>query len=181
MNVKKIGQSLIAAALLCFVAAPTAHARAPKVRHKMLAEGSRPPQFHLTDSGGHSVTLTPFLGRDRTLLVFAPMSDSADAERFVKRVEASKSQYTERDLAVLVIVPPTSDLAKMPSDKPLYFFTDTKSNTAAAYGLTAKSGFYLIGKDGGIKMARHGFPTEKELFATIDTMPMRRQEMKEKP
>ena len=39
--------------------------------------------------------------------------------------------------------------------------------------------FVLVGKDGGVKLVRRKAPiTRKELFATIDAMPMRRDEMR---
>jgi len=38
----------------------------------------------------------------------------------------------------------------------------------------------LVGLDGGVKMSKTSVLSAKELFGTIDVMPMRRQEMKKK-
>ncbi|MEO9872046.1 DUF4174 domain-containing protein [Ekhidna sp.] len=37
----------------------------------------------------------------------------------------------------------------------------------------------LVGKDGGVKMRKNDIVSTKELFALIDSMPMRKREMKE--
>ena len=38
----------------------------------------------------------------------------------------------------------------------------------------------LIGKDGGVKLRRNGILTAETLFSTIDAMPMRKREMRER-
>ena len=45
----------------------------------------------------------------------------------------------------------------------------------------AKYQFILVGKDGGEKLRADTIIDTKQLFATIDAMPMRREEMKHKP
>ena len=39
----------------------------------------------------------------------------------------------------------------------------------------------LVGKDGGVKLARSKPVPMEEIYALIDTMPMRRSEMKREP
>ena len=140
----------------------------------MLSEGSRPPRFTLPDTGGKRRDLRAFLGRDRIVVVFQPDRAWIDA------VRAGRGAFLERDLTVLVIVPPDSPRAKETSAPPLLFLTDDGS-VARAYGARPGAAtFYLIGKDGTIKMARRGCPTSRELFGVIDAMPMRRREMRER-
>ena len=141
----------------------------------MLREESRPPRFALPDSGGKRRELRTFLGRDRIVIVFSPDEAWTDA------VRAARARFAARDLSVLVIVPPDHPLARAATAPPLFFLADAGGVVARRCG--ARAGipvFYLVGKDGTIKMARRGCPTRRELFAVIDAMPMRRREMRER-
>ena len=166
-------------ALLGFLMlAPLNTACAGKVRPKMLALGSRPPDF----SGTASVTISPnrnqpqivslrqFLHRKRIAVVFSPTKASLD--------QIASQGYDERDLVIIAVMPPKDPIWAV-TTPPLYLLRDESGSIRhdyrAAPGLTS---FYLIGKDGTIKMARHEFPSNKELFEVIDAMPMRQEEMK---
>lgn len=74
----------------------------------------------------------------------------------------------ERDLDVIVLV---SSLVMEPDRQ--FLMHDFKLNPA--------NGFvgWLIGKDGGIKQTYSKPVTAKDLFQTIDSMPMRKQESKQ--
>lgn len=138
----------------------------------MFDDGSS-PTFHLPDSRGQELTLSEFLGRQRIVLAFSPDRDFLEA--------ADNDGLNDRDLIVLVIVPPNHYAVSHLSSPPLYVLMDYQGHVTAAYGLSpGEPWFCLIGKDGTIKEAQRRFPTLTELYATVDSMPMRRQEMRER-
>ena len=153
-------------------------ANAGKVRQNMLTLGSRPPDFTVTEEGTISpgrdhpqiLSLHHFLHRKRIAVVFSPTKASLD--------QIASKGYDERDLVIIAVLPPKGPLWAE-TTPPLYILTDESGSLKHVYraapGLTT---FYLIGKDGTIKMTRHEFPSNKELFAVIDAMPMRQEEMK---
>ena len=144
-------------------------------RHALLAEDSRPPDFTLPDSAGRPVRLGNFLGRKRIVLAFRPRAVYLDD------VLAVHEKFEARDLIVIAVGTPTEGLEGKPSETPVYVLTDRTGATLRAYGAEGHAPtFYLVGKDGTIKMARRGYPDDQELFGTIDAMPMRRQEMRER-
>jgi len=79
-----------------------------------------------------------------------------------------KDELAERDLDVLVIV--ASELQEPDRQ---FLMHD--------YKLVPSEGFigWLIGKDGGVKQTYHKPVSPKDLFTTIDGMPMRKQESKQ--
>ena len=145
----------------------------------MLPEGSHPPDFTLTgeevDDGAESdhpatISLRSFVGRKRIVVVFSPPPS------FLDHVDAG---YTERDLVVLAVFHPNDPRLTI-SAKPLYMLADAGGHVFRRYHAEEGTTFYLIGKDGTIKLARRGCPSSRELFATIDAMPMRREEIRQR-
>ncbi len=174
---------VLLAAVLSLSAAflPMAHAAPLKARMPLLREDSRPPAFTLPADGTmganggeqpRQISLHSFLGRKRIVLVFAPTRQALD--------QIHRGEYEERDLVVLAILRPSDPLNTVAAP-PLYILTDTTGAVSRAYHAPpGQTAFYLIGKDGTIKMVRHDYPTNQELFGTIDAMPMRRLEMRER-
>ena len=158
---------------------PALCAARPKSR-PLLPENSRPPDFTLNgeearDGTGadHPVTISLrfFLGRKRIVVVFSP------PRPFLDQIDAG---YTDRDLVVLAILRQNAPRLTVAA-KPLYQLADADGHVFSRYHADeVGTTFYLIGKDGAIKMARHGCPSNKELFGTIDAMPMRRREVRER-
>lgn len=137
-----------------------------------LALNDRPPAFALQAGTGARVSLGQHLGRDRLLIVFGPPA------RYLDDVRQRAKDYLERDLQVLVIVPPDSPLLKQKVAAPLSVLADPGGRVAALYGAQNGPRSYLVGKDTGIKGVYGAPPDAQELFTTIDGMPMRRQEMR---
>ncbi len=138
-------------------------------------EGSRPPVFTLPDGAGRLISLQSFLGPRRIVLLFGPSA------AYLKAVEAESAQFEDRDLTVLAILPPDAAMPAGSSVGFIHTLRDTDGRVAQEYSATdGKPAFYLIGKDGHIAVARHGYPANKELFGIIDAMPMRRREMRER-
>ncbi len=132
----------------------------------------RPPDFTLKAADGQTVHLRSVLGRSRLLIALAP------DEAALREVQAAAQGYLDRDLRVLAVVPPGATLLTVPWAAPITVLSDPGGKVQAAYGGAKRS--YLIGKDGGIKGVYGGLPGAQELFATIDGMPMRQQERRER-
>lgn len=138
----------------------------------MLVPNGRPPQFRLPDSRGQETELAEFLGR-RVLLVFSPARVVFDA------LTANSSGLNERDMVVLVLLPPARPFFPTPATPPVLVLRDD-GRAASAYGTPPGEPFFcLIGKDGTIKQSGPLIPTPVELFETVDAMPLRRQEIRE--
>jgi hypothetical protein len=117
-----------------------------------------------------------FSWRDkRVLLVFADASDQRLDEQ-ANLLLADRDALAERDMLVLAV---TGDHVKT-------IFGEVPSgidapSLRARYGVEAGAPFtvLLVGKDGGVKRRESRPAAPAELFGLIDTMPMRRQEMRE--
>ena len=107
--------------------------------------------------------LASLRSRSRVLVVSAP--DSADAGLKAQRAAlgAHRSGLAERDLVVLEAVGDSAEARTL----------------RAELGLPAgQFRAVLVGKDGGPKLTADAPIPSQTLFATIDAMPMRRDEMK---
>jgi len=85
-----------------------------------------------------------------------------------------KTDYEERDLIVFVL-----------TDETLKYIDNSAASIDAIdvrnfLNISEKDTFNvsLIGKDGGIKLQQNTLLTNEKLFATIDSMPMRKREMR---
>ncbi|MFC0408148.1 DUF4174 domain-containing protein [Roseomonas elaeocarpi] len=118
--------------------------------------------------------------RSRVLLLFADGENSA-LKRQRELLDVARPSLRERDMAVLAVVGngPVEALFGPEATAP-----GTPAPDAAAlrrsFGVPAPSPFaaLLIGKDGGVKWRAERPAEPEELFALIDTMPMRRDEMR---
>jgi hypothetical protein len=106
--------------------------------------------------------------KHRVLLLYAPTPDDADLQRQRQLLAPARAGLQERDMLVLEAVEST-----LP-DADKSYLHQTLGLRAGAFAAV------LIGKDGGVKR-RDQKPVEpKTLYGTIDTMPMRREEMSRK-
>lgn len=107
--------------------------------------------------------------RQRVLLVAAPRADEAAFQRQKQLLAPAARQLQERDMLVLDVL--HDHLS--PADQQ-YLQRDL--------GLHL-TGFevVLLGKDGGVKQRSTQPLAPEALFSTVDKMPMRRQEMRQRP
>lgn len=139
----------------------------------LLKIGRIVPGFELPDvPGRRNITYASFL-RKRRIVILLPNDGG-----WIWLAGAAKQarEFAERDLTVLVL---TRD-ANMPASLPGGFHVLQDADGAICARLGGTPAFYLVGKDTGIKMASRSFPTLSELFRTIDAMPMRAQETRER-
>ena len=108
----------------------------------------------------------------RLLLVFAP--DLQNEELLEQQAHWSQvlEGMEERELKIWIITPEDMQGEPIPDPAPhLYDYYQVK---------TADFEVILIGKDGGIKQRQNQLLTSQKLFAIIDAMPMRRNEIRQK-
>ncbi|ANM15731.1 hypothetical protein AMK06_CH00792 [Rhizobium sp. N541] len=116
-------------------------------------------------------SLAPFQWKNRVFIVFAD-KDNARAARQENQLLADRSALDERDLVVLKI----SGAAV----RPLFGAADGLDGEAIRRDLEASEigefAAFLVGKDGTVKLKVSEPITDGELFAIIDSMPMRAAE-----
>jgi hypothetical protein len=117
------------------------------------------------------------LWKNRVILIITTDSES---ENYVSQLEEFKmhnQEFEERKLIAYKVLP---NKYKLQSNTDNSWVKD--SDLHATYN-PSNSDFrlILIGLDGGIKIEQNVLLTAKELFLTIDAMPMRRAEIKNEP
>lgn len=110
-------------------------------------------------------TVEQYSWQKRLLIIFAGNADSAALSKQRATIKGSKG-FPERDLLVIEVI--GNDVQGV---------GDSASALRQRYGV--KAGTFrvlLVGKDGGVKLDSHEPIESRELFKTIDAMPMRKQE-----
>ena len=118
-----------------------------------------------------SSTLARYQDHGRVLVVSAPSHDDGELRRQLEAVNRENTGMRERDLVVLQLVGSTG--------------SDDRGRTLEAASVRRdlslpadRFAVVLIGKDGRVKLRSDDAIGTKDLFGTIDAMPMRRQEMR---
>jgi hypothetical protein len=123
-------------------------------------------------TSAHAQGLDDYRWKNRPLLVFAPIKTDPRLALQRQRLVEVAGALVERDMVVIEVVQNLVYVQGRPS------FAFDADRLRQSYRVSAVDfATILIGKDGGVKM-RSGEPmVTADLFATIDAMPMRRQEM----
>jgi hypothetical protein len=112
----------------------------------------------------------------RPLVVFAPDATDERLAAQLAAVEEARDAFRERDMELIVVL---ADGASRAGLRPL-----SKSNASQLrkrYGVArGEFAVRLIGKDGGVKRSGSETFRMSEVFAQIDSMPMRRAEIAER-
>ena len=110
-----------------------------------------------------SVTLKDYLWKNRVIITFS--SDEQHTERLStkEQIELHQCGFRDRDLVHIDLIQGSAEFDEM-SQK--FSVSDEKFQ------------LLLIGKDGGVKK-RTSTVSLEEVFSLIDTMPMRRREMRD--
>jgi len=127
---------------------------------------------------GDAVDLGEYQWENRLLLVFAPTGAEPLYQALHESLVERGAEIEDRDLVVFEVFesgPSTEDGESI----------DPATARLLRQRFRVPSGAFsviLVGKDGGVKLARQDQTSIDEIFALIDSMPMRRQEMlREKP
>jgi hypothetical protein len=126
----------------------------------------------LTHAAGASA-MSAYTWKKRPLVVFAPSSSDAALARQKAIVASSRAGMAERHMVVVYVVGDSvsADLGAGPGMG--------AGALRARYGVSAGAfRAVLVGKDGGSKLSSGSPLSAGTLFATIDAMPMRRDEMR---
>ena len=117
--------------------------------------------------------LSRYSWKNRPLVIFAPSQASPALARQRRIVSANVAGFRERDMVIIEVVGNTvnSRLGQAPGASAASF--------RQYYGVGRETfRAILVGKDGGSKLQRSSPVSASRLFALIDAMPMRRQEMR---
>ena len=121
--------------------------------------------------------LSDYLWQGRPLLVFAPTAGDARLVETVRRIEASRCDFADRDMVLgRILSQGTSTLDGDVVD------TNQAQRLRSEFGM-GPNGFsvVLIGKDGGEKLRVNDVPDLQAIYSVIDGMPMRGSEISADP
>ena len=110
--------------------------------------------------------------QNRLLLVFAPDADSALYRRQQEMLLVAERGLNERDMVIIFVIRDAVSTNGRPAA------AVAAVDLRDAYGVLPREfRVVLIGKDGGVKLRQEEPISAADLFALIDSMPMRKQEM----
>ena len=117
--------------------------------------------------------LEPYRWKNRLLLVCAPLPNDARFIALEYEISAGEAGALDRDLLVLRL------FASGPSRAGERALSQSEADAIRRRFSVGPSDFavILVGKDGGEKKRWNGFVEMREVFALIDTMPMRKKEI----
>ena len=130
----------------------------------------------ISGQGARSMDLNQFQWKNRLLLLFAPQDSDSSFQALKREISAQPREISDRHLVVFHIF----------ESGPSYMGKkQIEPRTAAALRnefVVPLGGFtcILIGKDGGVKLKQNTQTKVEEIFALIDSMPMRQDEMRKK-
>ena len=104
------------------------------------------------------------------------LSGEQETEEFSKQLSAFKSQADELEERDLLLIQLNKTEGKIGD---LELSRSEIEEIKKAYSIPSENlHLILIGKDGGVKMRKNTFTPPEDFFALIDTMPMRKAEMR---
>ena len=117
-------------------------------------------------------TLKQYQWRNRVLVVSAPTEDDKNLKEQQNEVALTSKEFADRDMELVTLLNNADSTA---GNRKL---TAEEAETArAALGIDPGSfALRLIGKDGSVKLSVNKATRMKEIYALIDTMPMRLSE-----
>ncbi len=124
---------------------------------------------------GPAEAMTDYKWKYRPLLVFADSEAMAPLAAQRRIISASRASLTERNVVVIWVVGDkvSAELGPHPRES-------AKALRARFGASTSGFGVVLVGKDGGTKLNTASPLGTGALYATIDAMPMRQNEMRRK-
>lgn len=113
--------------------------------------------------------------QDRILLLFGPDQSAAMLQEQLAALQDLSADLEDRNLLIYKISPKEvfGPKDKLDAETAHWFYEKYRVNEAQFC-------LILIGKDGGEKLRKKTLTPPKDIFALIDSMPMRRSEMNRK-
>ena len=123
-----------------------------------------------------AMDLTQFQWKNRLLFLFAPDGNNTLLKNLRNQIMAQKAEVEDRDLIVFEVPAQGSSLM---NTTPI---SRRQADSIREHFAVPQTTFtlILIGKDGGIKLRRKDQIDIGEVFELIDSMPMRKNEMRQK-
>ena len=123
-----------------------------------------------------AMDLDQFKWKNRLLFLFASEGNDPFFARSQREISARKKEVDDRDLLVFEIL--ESGPSRMNSKR---IDPQTATSLRTHFSIPKKSFMViLVGKDGGIKLKRNDHVRLEDIFALIDSMPVRKDEMRQK-
>jgi hypothetical protein len=118
-------------------------------------------------------TLDQYRWQKRVLVVSAAASDDERLKEQLANVSSTAAEFADRDMALVALL---GDGMSMAEDRKLRDSEADRVRTTLGID-TGIFAVKLIGKDGSVKLSKESVTSMNEIYALIDTMPMRRKEM----
>ena len=128
------------------------------------------------NAAAQTIDFSQYLWKNRLLLMFAPDRSHPAFDALHRSLLAQGAEVSDRDLVIFEIIesgPSRINKADLTSEAAHLL----REKFNADMG---KFRVILIGKDGGVKLNRGDQTDLRDIFALIDSMPMRREEMRQK-
>jgi hypothetical protein len=121
--------------------------------------------------------LSDYRWERRPLLLFAPTESDPRLVETMRRIEASRCDFADRDMVLgRIVTEGTSTLDGHVVD------SNQAQRLVSEFGIVPNSfSVVLMGKDGGEKLRIAGVPDLQAIYAVIDGMPMRARETSANP
>ena len=131
----------------------------------------------LGSAAAMAAELSDYRWERRPLLLFAPTESDPRLVETMRRIEASRCDFADRDMVLgRIVTAGTSTLEGHVVDP------NQAQRLASEFGSAADSfSVVLMGKDGGEKLRVAGVPDLQAIYAVIDGMPMRARETSTNP
>ena len=125
------------------------------------------------DSPKSSFALAQYRWDYRLLVVSAPTENDKRLRQQQKAVQQAIDDFADRDMILVTLL---DDAVSTAGNRELT--AEDTATARAALGISSESfALRLIGKDGTVKLSSEEPTSMNEIFALIDTMPMRQREM----
>ncbi len=122
-------------------------------------------------------TLGRFLWDKRVLLVSAPDAGDEDLRRLTGDIDQTIDEFKDRDMVLVTLL----DSGRAAAGERELAKAEVESMRETLGVADDAFSVVLVGKDGGVKLKSDGPASLDDIYALIDEMPMRRQEMRSKP
>ena len=117
-------------------------------------------------------TMSQYRWEQRVLVVSAASADDANLKRQLEAVSMTETEFADRDLIVVTLL---DDGISTAGDRELS--ADEVAAARSAMRITPDEfTLKLVGKDGSVKLSRDEATSMQDIYALIDTMPMRARE-----
>ncbi len=128
------------------------------------------------ETTAQSFSMDRFLWTHRPLLIFAPSAEAPDARAWLAAVRRENAGFLERDMVFIEVY--GDDRASLDGRRlPAGVGRQLRKRYAVADGELL---VVLVGKDGGEKLRTSEDADFEKIFDLIDSMPMRRQEIRQR-